>query len=52
MGTVPVYQEMAGELEAMVGPTMHRTIVGILDQRRAAGTALAHPVVRRRRPKA
>jgi hypothetical protein len=52
VGTVPVYQEMAGELEAMVGPTINQAIVGVLDQRRKAGTALAHPVVRRRLPSA
>ena len=49
VGSVPVYQEMAGELEAMVGPVMNKAILGVLDQRRKAGTALAHPAVKRRR---
>lgn len=49
VGTRPVYREMAGELEAMVGPRVHAAITQLLVQREAAGTALPHPVVRRRK---
>lgn len=50
VGTRPVYREMAGELAALVGPKVHAAINRVLDQRARAGTALPHPVVRRRRP--
>ena len=49
IGSVPVYREMAGELEAMVGPAVYATITKLLRQREQAGTSLPHPTVRRRR---
>jgi hypothetical protein len=55
----PVYQSMAAELEALVGPAVHRLLVAYLDARSSpstrptraesvpvAVTPLAHPVVR------
>jgi len=47
VGSAPVYQEMAGELEGVVGAPVYRLISAYLDQRRAV--ALPHPVARRAR---
>ncbi|HVA43481.1 MAG TPA: hypothetical protein VNF50_08365 [Acidimicrobiales bacterium] len=51
IGAVPVFEEMASELEAMVGPAVYGSIRQILIERQASGSVLPHPVVRRR-PKA
>jgi hypothetical protein len=49
-GREPVYQTMADELTAMVGPVVYRTLVRYLEGRRSAGAVpLPHPAVRRRR---
>jgi hypothetical protein len=46
-GRRPVYEEMAGELEAMTGPEVATMLRAYLDDRRApGGVPLPHPVVR------
>jgi hypothetical protein len=45
VGSMPVYQEMAAELEGVVGRKAYRLIASYLDQRRAV--ALPHPVTRK-----
>ncbi len=43
-GDRPVYEELADELEALVGPRVHRMIVRELERRlRAPGSPLPHP---------
>jgi hypothetical protein len=48
VGTRPVYQEMADELGAMVGPKVHAAVRRFLAERAQGGTPLPHPTVRRR----
>jgi len=47
VGTTPVYKEMAGELAAMTGKKVHRTLEAYLDDlSRRVRVALPHPAVR------
>jgi hypothetical protein len=48
VGTRPVYLEMAGELEAIVGPKVFRLVRRHLDHRRGGATNLPHPAVRKK----
>ena len=48
VGTRPVYQEMADELGAIVGPKVHAAVNQFLAERSQGGTPLPHPTVRRR----
>lgn len=48
VGTRPVYREMAGELEAIVGPKVFRWLRDELDERLGRTQLLPHPTVRRR----
>ncbi|MGD0220496.1 MAG: hypothetical protein ABSC73_08600 [Acidimicrobiales bacterium] len=43
----PVYLGLADELRALVGPAVYKTLAGYLDEARARGAPLPHPVVRR-----
>jgi hypothetical protein len=47
VGTRPVYQEMAAELEAMVGPAVYGAMVQVFQRRSRDATPLPHPVLRR-----
>jgi hypothetical protein len=46
VGSVPVYQAMAGELEAMTGHEVYRELCAYLDARTSSGIPLPHPTVR------
>jgi hypothetical protein len=46
VGSVPVYQGMADELEAMTGPEVYRELCKYLDARTTSGIPLPHPTVR------
>jgi hypothetical protein len=48
-GSQAVYENMAGELTAMVGPEIYRRLVAYLQARQSTRVPLPHPVVRGRR---
>jgi hypothetical protein len=49
VGNKPVYVEMAGELEALIGPKIHAAVTAWLGKREAGVTSLPHPKMRKTR---